>query len=391
MMARGRARRARQAGPTGQAGAPAFDLAAIQAALAPDEAVIYHYWLSRTTLLIVTLDRAAVIVEKTDFGRGGRAWLDSLLAQLDGISQLDKFSYVAAIGQLEERIKQDRDQGLLARLLPDAGRELLAGKTRLVLSPHGVLHQVPLHAFPLLSQREPLIKTYAVRYVPSLTSLLLPFQPPGRQRVLIAATADLPQMTAEASAIADIYGKAGIAGECLPEGLATAERLNGRGHDGGLGDFSTLHLAVHGFDPPAAEPFEAGLWLADRKLDGLEISRWRLQADLVVLAACHSARRAVTGRADPVGEKTAGEELFGDEVFGLQAAFFGAGARQVLGAMWPIQDDVAAGAMVAFHRQLAASATADIALRDAVVPLVDAGYFFYQWASFKLTSLGSRH
>ena len=357
---------------------PAFDLAAIQRRLAPDEAVIYHYWLSHTTLLTITLDRDDVIADKTNFAEN-RDQLDLLLSQLNGISRLAERSRRTAIPELDAEIQANKD--LLAGLLPATGRKLLAGKSRLVLSPHGVLHQLPLHAFCLPEQDAPLIRSYAVHYIPNLTSLLLPDPPARKPHVLIAATADLPKMTVEATNIASIYGDAG---ECLTGGQATAGYLNDLDREGSLSDFTTLHLAVHGSDPPADEPFEAYLRLTDRKLDGLEISRWRLRANLVVLAACDSARRAITGRGD-----TTGGDLYGDEVFGLQAAFFGAGARQLLGAMWPAYDDVAAEAMTTFHRLLTESQPADIALQKAVVPLLDAGYWTYQWAPFKLTSLGA--
>ena len=371
MMARGRAL---QPGEP-----PAFDLAAIQGSLAEDEAVIYHYWLSRTTLLTVTLDRKHVVADKTALGPDQRALLDSLLSQLDEISQLGETRRKLAVLRLNSRILEDRD--LLTKLFPIRGRELLAGKKRLVLSPHGLLHQLPLHAFCL--DDVPLIEDYAIRYVPNLTSLLLPARPHRPPDVLVMATSDLPEMTGEATAIAGMYRSAGIAEECLTDGQATAEHLNNLSRDCSIGRFTMLHLVAHGSDPPADEPFEACLRLADRKLDGLEISRWQLQADLVVLAACHSARRTVTSRGTTISE-----DLFGDEVFGLQAAFFSAGARQVLGAMWPAQDDVAAQAMTAFHRHLADSQPADIALRKAVLPLLGGAQLIYRWAPFKLICLG---
>ena len=56
---------------------------------------------------------------------------------------------------------------------------LFAGKQRLLLSPHKVLHQLPLQA--LAWQGEPLCAHFAVTIVPNLTSLLLGAVPPARQ------------------------------------------------------------------------------------------------------------------------------------------------------------------------------------------------------------------
>ena len=49
----------------------------------------------------------------------------------------------------------------------------------------------------------------------------------------------------------------------------------------------------------------------------------------------------------------------------------------------------AAQAMTAFHRHLADSQPADIALQKAVLPLRDGGPSIYRWAPFKLICLGS--
>jgi hypothetical protein len=45
--------------------------------------------------------------------------------------------------------------------------------------------------------------------------------------------------------------------------------------------------------------------------------------------------------------------LFGDEMFGLPAAFFSAGAHEVLGALWPVKDETVLAMMPALHQHLA--------------------------------------
>src|SRR6266699_3222337 len=64
----------------------------------------------------------------------------------------------------------------------------------------------------------------------------------------------------------------------------------------------------------------------------MEIANWQLRANLVVLSACCSGQRPISGRWM--------EELPGDELFGLQSAFFMAGARRMLSCLWPVDDAV---------------------------------------------------
>src|SRR5258708_27795168 len=80
-------------------------------------------------------------------------------------------------------------------------------------------------------------------------------------------------------------------------------------------------------------------------LDGLEIARLRLSAETVVLSACCSGQRPISRRGM--------QELPGDELFGLQAAFFRAGARRILGTLWPVASQVARQISTSFHSQLA--------------------------------------
>ena len=56
-------------------------------------------------------------------------------------------------------------------LTPVDGLHLLEGKQRLIVSPHRLLHWYPFAALPY--QGKPLVRSFAIRYAPNLTSLLL--------------------------------------------------------------------------------------------------------------------------------------------------------------------------------------------------------------------------
>jgi CHAT domain-containing protein len=355
---------------------PAFSLAAVQATLAPDEAVITYHWLGRGALLAVTIDAGSLVAEKITMDEARRADLDSIAADIGAIT-LDA-------PWLE---RESRKLGRL--LLPRQGRELLAGKQRLIVSPHRLLHQLPFHTFGF--DGAPLAERFAVSYVPNLTSLLLPAAGAAGEVLALGVSAFGPGMAPlanagpEAAAVAGLYRRAAVPVTLATDGQATVGWVNDLREQGALGRFGTLHLATHGDDVPVSAPFDAGLYLRDGKIDGLEISQWRLRADLVVLSACHSARRAITGRkVDAAGD----EELFGDEVLGLQAAFFAAGARQVLGALWPVSDRSGQALMCAFHRHLIAGRPAEAALRQAMLDVRDTNPSMFHWAPYKLVRLG---
>ena len=45
-----------------------FSLSAVQARLGPSGAIVYHYWLSHTVLVIVTIDNRDTVAEMVDLG-----------------------------------------------------------------------------------------------------------------------------------------------------------------------------------------------------------------------------------------------------------------------------------------------------------------------------------
>jgi CHAT domain-containing protein len=208
------------------------------------------------------------------------------------------------------------------------------------------------------------------------------FEVPGR------ALAPLPEAEAEARDIKDLYERRGAPATLLlgARGEATVDRLRAMEDDGTLATFACLHFATHCESVNSDNPMESHFFLQNSMLDGLEIANFRLCADTVVLSACCSGLRAVAGRGL--------EELPGDELFGLQAAFFQAGARCVLGTLWPVNSEAAQRIATGFHARLAADASCDAerALQATICDyLAEAGMRtrkVYFWAPFFLSVLG---
>jgi CHAT domain len=352
---------------------PAFDLAAVQRSLDADEAILYYYWLNTQTLLVAALDRTTVEIERVPLDPAARNRLDDLVSQSIQTPQGD---FATGFAEFTET------------LLPPKLTPLIDGKRRLVVSPHRVLHQLPLPALPW--NGEPLSAKFAVTVVPNLTSLLLSYRPAGRGVLAVgvarpAGEAEaLPSAPVDAKDIAALYLRAGYPATTLLDAEATRARLEHLASR----DFATpetrlacLHIATHGTSVLSQTPMESSLSLADGPVDGLDVARWSLAADLVVLSACWSGQQATWDRDD------AGE-LIGDEMLGLPAAFMAAGAHQVIGTLWKVRDDVAHRVTTRLHRELLAGQTAQTALRLAVLAERDATGDMAGWGAFQLIAVG---
>jgi CHAT domain-containing protein len=352
---------------------PVFQLPAVQSALDQDEAVLYYYWLNDQILLVFGLDRDIARVARVPLDLAARNRLDRLVSQSLQTPQDGFAAEFAAV---------------TAQLLPAELSPLLDGKRRLLLSPHRVLHQLPLQAMPW--NGEPLCAKLAVTIIPNLTGMLLRHQSAGRALLAVGVAHSpgqleaLPRAPADAREIAGLYRAAGRQATVLVDPEATRDRLAelASGDLAGSGTRpACLHFATHGTSMLSQTPMEASLALADGPADGLDIARWSLAADLVVLAACASGQQAIWDRDD------AGE-LIGDEMLGLPAAFLAAGAHQVVGTLWRVRDDVAHRMTIRLHQELLADQPAEMALYRAALAEREIGGDIADWGAFQLIAVG---
>lgn len=331
-----------------------FDLPALQASLAEDEAILYYYWLHPTVLLTVGIDCGRVVTSRQVIEEPVAARLADLVGALHTMASLHVD--LAAVRSFQ------------SLLLPPALTPLLAGKRRLAFSPHQFLHLFPFHL--LAWQGDFLFEHFATWHIPNLGARNVRFERRAPDATLAigatrfeGAAADLdplPGVAAEFDALRTLYRRQGRSLSVWMNDEASVARLREAGAGGALARYRVLHVATHGQDvlEQTANPMETRLYLWDGHVDALEIGSWQLQADLVVLSACHSGRRPYRSR---VGDET----LESDEMFGLTAALFQAGARAVLGALWPADDEVAAGLMATVHDRLA-EAPPEVALAEAM-------------------------
>ncbi len=153
---------------------------------------------------------------------------------------------------------------------------------------------------------------------------------------------------------------------------ATEEAVKGTS----LSAYRIIHFATHGLldeyvssrsalvltldDDPAEDGFFQAREIYDLKLD----------ADLVVLSACQTARGVI--------EK-------GEGLSGLARAFFCAGARSVLASLWDVNDRSTGPFMKEFYGYLVKGVSKEEALRQAKLKMLGSRYSHpYYWAPFIL-------
>ncbi|MEM7305451.1 MAG: CHAT domain-containing tetratricopeptide repeat protein [Planctomycetota bacterium] len=252
----------------------------------------------------------------------------------------------------------------LDRLSAELGELLLAplagalGPGPVVVVPHGDLHGLPFHALrfegrPLLAERE-------VSYAPSLATLALCRERgPAPAGVLATAVSDAraPRIAGEVELLRRLY----------PDGMRA---LTGTELVAALPDCTAglLHVGAHG-SFRLDHPLFSGVDLDGAFLTAYDLRPLRLDLGLVVLSGCDTGVQA---------------RLPGDELVGLERAFFEAGARSVLGSLWPVLDEPAAELMERFYAQIARGVHARAALASAQRALLADGAPLSDWAAFAL-------
>lgn len=350
--------------------------------------------------------RSAAIIEYAVVR--GQTWAFVISA-----SGIRAFRLPLSNAQLERQVERFRQQ-LARRDLDVAGTAqqlyqsvlgpasaLLKGKADLVIIPDGALWDLPFQALQPVTGRY-LIEDSAISYVPSLTALreMRRYRAPAENRPTLMALgnpvisgsvvqrrklvlmdehlAPLPEAESQVRSVAEIYrpNSRVYVGSDAREDRWKAEAPS----------YRILHLATHGVLDNAS-PLYSYLVLTpsdDRKnpedglLEGWEIMRMHLNADLVVLSACETAR---------------GKVAQGEGVIGLTWAFFVAGTPATLVTQWKVESASSTQLMTDFHQRWKGGQTGVSkakALQAAAVQMLhsrDYSHPFY-WAGYILVGNG---
>jgi len=320
------------------------------------------------------------------FGAGSALYGYTVAGTEVRVHQLDGQGLDADVAEFRESIKKRRKQTrefaeqLYKRLLgPMQGS--LAGRDLLIV-PHGSLHYLPFAA--LHDGERYLVQGRAVRYLPTATLLGLlpgPRNVAGNLKDQVAkllilgnpdlgqAVFDLPAAQEEAQALHAMFMKNS---ELLLRTLATESVVKRRAIE-----FSHVHVASHG-EFSADAPLTSRLRLAaDDANDGVltvsEIYGLRLKADHVMLSACETGLGQVSN---------------GDDVVGLTRGFLYAGARNVTGSLWEVDDDATAELSKRLYFNLKNGVPVARALAEAQESVLAKKPHPYFWAAFTVNGTG---
>lgn len=249
-----------------------------------------------------------------------------------------------------------------------------------IIVPHRMLHYVPFGALSPGPERY-LIQDVALSVVPS-AAIWFELQRRDRGAVknflgLANPTlpySDLPNLAEAEKELARIAKNLGEL-EVTVQYRADATEAILRENVAGKG---IVHLATHGEFPEMNAIDLHRILLApsqghDGRVHAEELRQMDLRATrLMVLSICDGGLY----RFGP-----------GDEPYGLMAASLVAGAENVLGTLWPLEESIARPFMVALYKHLLEVGPAE-ALRHACVSFIEDGGLPDQWAGFVLVGPG---
>lgn len=210
---------------------------------------------------------------------------------------------------------------------------------RLVVVPHGPLHQLPFH---LLRHNDAyLFDAKEIRVLPTARLLTREDESDtGTARHAVVThswNGQLPRVELEGALIAETLDTTHVhATEATKEKVLSL--LSSRG---------ILHLAAHGAHRPD-RPELSHIQLDDGQLTLLDLFRYPVHKDLVTLSACETGQVVIRAGDDPVG---------------LWRGFLAAGARSLLVSLWQLEDSTSQQLMTAYYTELVSGKSRVAALR----------------------------
>ena len=322
------------------------------------------------------------------------------IKQKDLAERVENFRLKLANGDLDFQ-KQARD--LFDLLLKPAAAELQS-KTNLIIVPDASLWNLPFQALQSVQSRY-LIEQAAVSYAPSLTALremirigktksnksapteLLAFGNPiigkeTKERVkqvfMSGSLEPLPEAERLVNGLAKLYGQTRskvFIGSEASEDKAKAESSKYRilqfATHAILNDSSPMYSHLVLSDKTSNDANEDGL------LEAWEMKDLNLNADMVVLSACETARGRVSA---------------GEGVIGMSWSLFIAGAPTTVVSQWKVESSSTTELMLEFHRQLLTGKNISKAeaLRRASLKLLKSNQYKHPsfWAPFVIVGDG---
>ena len=333
----------------------------------PEVTLVAYHIIGEEILAFVTAQNSIRVVRSLSTTPKAQQLLQQLTVQWERVQTGGEFTDRRAelLEKSARRVLGALYDQLVAPLGDLAGESEESGElespARLVIVPHGILHQVPFHA--LFDGHEYLLEKFEVSYAPSATvyGVCQGREPSVSGKALVMGVEDstIPNAVSEVRTVAEHLSGAEVrVGE---EATVTALYREASGSD-------VLHLACHGLFRDD-NPMFSSLKLNDGWLMAADAIQLDLEGAIVALSACESGRSEVIG---------------GDEVLGLTRAFLGTGATTLVVSLWLVQDETTAELMEAWYRRLRGGMDRSSALREAQLEIKDRYPHPYYWAPFVL-------
>lgn len=356
-------------------------LAEVRSDLLKEGQVLFHYQLTKSSLVLMKISRQGVEIESKNIDEEFHQKLGDFIELLqDRRSSVKDYlalgNYLAPhLGITKENL---RDASELL-IIPDGGLGLLAFEA-LVLESTGTEKS--------FSELDYLLKNVNVSYANSATLLALQSRQPAVSELKVAAFAPWASEAEEEVAIARerneladlIWTKkeVGNISSVFDTDVYLSKKATEEQFKQAVSNYAIVHVASHGLINNEA-PLYSKLVFASEDLDSLndgnlltrELYAMRAPADMVVLSACNSG---------------SGDVAYGEGIISMANGFFYAGSKSVVMTLWLANDQSTERLMNSFYSNLAEGQTKTTALSMAKIQYLneadDLQSHPYFWAHF---------
>ena len=322
----------------------------IQSRLSPDETIV-EYFIIGDDLGIFTVDsiRLTCVYLRGSVHRIKREW-ENLERHLASCSV--KWERLEGARRHLESTAQAHLQHLYEELIAPVRADL---KSRVVFSPHGFLHGIPLHA--LHDGKQFLAETHQIAYSPSASLYCsTPAETVSGAPLFVGFSGSHATSSADEvyEAARSFQGATTLINPSLEELRAALDEPRSLIHIAGHAGIDAVGGRISWIQTPAG------------RLTSRELMDMRIQAQTLVITGCQTARRLIRP---------------GDEWLGLMRAFYMSGASSIVSVLWDIRDESARRFAREFYRHFD-GANAPSAAQKAQEGLRSWQPHPYFWAGF---------
>lgn len=261
----------------------------------------------------------------------------------------------------------------LYRMLVGPAEKTLRGASRVAIIPDGALASFNFETLVVPTSRRYWIEEMTIETAPSLRLLTQSQNARGAGRLLLVGNSTPPDRAFPPLAYADEemqrVKRHFVSAKVLAGKQATPRAYLASSPE----SYAYLHFVAHGV-ATRQQPLDSAVVLAGDaegyKLYARDVIAHRITARLVTISSCHGA-----------GRRT----YRGEGLVGLAWAFLGAGAHEVIAALWEVNDRATPDLMDEMYTSIRAGHDPVDALRSAKLKLIRSGTIYrkpFYWAPF---------